>query len=493
MSLINICHLTFSYEGSFDTIFEDVSFQIDTDWKLGFIGRNGRGKTTFLQLLTGKYGYSGSISKSGVEFGYFPFTVADPYQNTLEIAQDVLPCRPLWQITRELSLLDLDDEVLYRPFITLSQGEQTKVLLAVLFLKENCFLLIDEPTNHLDASSRQKVCSYLKNKKGFILVSHDRAFLDGCVDHILSINRSNLEIQKGNFSSWYQNKQQRDHFELAENEKLKKEINRLNQSARRTANWSNAVEKTKYGTKNSGLRPDRGYIGHKSAKMMQRTKAIEQRRQSAVESKQKLLKNLEQADSLSLHPLAYHTNRLAVLQNVSIFYKQKLVCKDVSFTITQGDRIALQGKNGSGKSSVLKLINGTPVFYTGSLHIGSQVKISYVPQDTSFLQGDLSSYAAQHQIDESLFKAILRKLDFARTQFEKDMHTFSAGQKKKVLLAKSLCERAHLYIWDEPLNYIDVFYRMQIEALLKSCAATVLFVEHDLSFTENIATRIIRL
>ena len=226
---------------------------------------------------------------------------------------------------------------------------------------------------------------------------------------------------------------------------------------------------------------------------MQRTKAIEQRRQSAVESKQKLLKNLEQADSLSLHPLAYHTNRLAVLQNVSIFYKQKLVCKDVSFTITQGDRIALQGKNGSGKSSVLKLINGTPVFYTGSLHIGSQVKISYVPQDTSFLQGDLSSYAAQHQIDESLFKAILRKLDFARTQFEKDMHTFSAGQKKKVLLAKSLCERAHLYIWDEPLNYIDVFSRMQIEALLKSCAATVLFVEHDLSFTENIATRIIRL
>lgn len=106
----------------------------------------------------------------------------------------------------------------------ISGGEKTKVLLASLFMKETNFLLIDEPTNHLDMNSRTIVSKYLKSKKGFILVSHDRLFLDTCVDHILSINKSNIEIQKGNFSSWWQNKIMQDNYELAENEKLKKEL-----------------------------------------------------------------------------------------------------------------------------------------------------------------------------------------------------------------------------------------------------------------------------
>jgi lincosamide and streptogramin A transport system ATP-binding/permease protein len=112
-----------------------------------------------------------------------------------------------------------------------------------------------------------------------------------------------------------------------------------------------------------------------------------------------------------------------------------------------------------------------------------------VPQDASFLAGNLSAYAAARQIDESLFKAILRKLDFSRTQFEKDMHGFSSGQKKKVLLAASLCEKAHIYIWDEPLNFIDVLSRIQIEELLCEYQPTMLFVEHDRAFCRNISTR----
>jgi lincosamide and streptogramin A transport system ATP-binding/permease protein len=115
--------------------------------------------------------------------------------------------------------------------------------------------------------------------------------------------------------------------------------------------------------------------------------------------------------------------------------------------------------------------------------------ISYVPQDASFLAGRLSDFASEHKLDESLFKAILRKLDFSRAQFEKDMRDFSGGQKKKVLIAKSLCEKAHLYVWDEPLNFIDVFSRMQIEELLLSCRSTVLFVEHDSAFVDAVATK----
>lgn len=492
MSLINVTNLTFSYEGSYDNVFENVSFQIDTDWKLGFVGRNGRGKTTFLNLLLGKYEYSGTISAK-INFEYFPYEVMNKENNTIDVIEDICPDYVYWEIMRELSLLQVSEDVLYRPFVTLSNGEQTKVLLATLFLKENSFLLIDEPTNHLDMNARKIVSDYLNSKHGFILVSHDRAFLDNCVDHILSINKANIEIQKGNFSSWRENKEMQDNFELAENEKLQKDIKRLSSAAKRTSDWSDKVEKTKYGTKNSGSKLDKGYVGHKAAKMMKRSKSIENRQQSAINEKSKLLKNIESSEKLKIAQIDFHTDRLVELQDISIFYGRKTACEGVTFTIEQGDRVALSGKNGSGKSSLIKLICGEPITYSGSFRKASQLKISYVSQDTSHLSGNLTDYAADHDIDESLFKAILRKLDFSRVQFEKDMSNFSGGQKKKVLLAKSLCEKAHLHIWDEPLNFIDVISRMQIEELLLEYSPTILFVEHDSEFCKNIATKTIEL
>jgi lincosamide and streptogramin A transport system ATP-binding/permease protein len=492
MSLISIANLTFGYDGSYDNIFDNVSFQIDTDWKLGLTGRNGRGKTTFLKLLLGKYEYSGTISAK-VSFEYFPFEVANKEDNTIDVIENIYPDNLHWQVMRELSLLQVSEDVLYRPFDTLSNGEQTKVLLATLFLKENSFLLIDEPTNHLDMTARKIVSDYLSSKRGFILVSHDRAFLDNCVDHILSINKTNIETQKGTFSSWWENKKMQDNFELAENEKLRKDITRLSSAAKRTSDWSSIVEKTKLGTKNSGLRPDKGYIGHQSAKMMKRSKSIESRQQTAIDDKSKLLKNIESSERLKISQLNFHAERLVELENVAIFYGEKTACDCVTFTIEHGDRVALCGKNGSGKSSLIKLICGENITYTGTFRKGSQLKISYVSQDTSHLRGNLTDYATDNDIDESLFKTILRKLEFSRVQFEKDMSDFSGGQKKKVLIAKSLCEKAHLHIWDEPLNFVDVISRMQIEELLLEYSPTILFVEHDTEFCKNIATEIIEI
>lgn len=244
MSLIQVSNLTFAYEGSHENIFENVSFQIDTNWRLGFVGRNGRGKTTFLNLLLGKYDYQGSISAS-VTFSYFPYSVEDKSILAIDAVEAMYPEYEYWKIQREMANLQLDDGVLYRPYDILSNGERTKLQLAVLFSKENNFLLIDEPTNHLDIRGRELVSRYLRTKKGFILVSHDRAFLDGCVDHILSINKSDIQVCKGNFSTWMENKQRQDAFEQAENEKLKREISRLEETAREKAGWSDTAERRK--------------------------------------------------------------------------------------------------------------------------------------------------------------------------------------------------------------------------------------------------------
>lgn len=493
MSQIKITNLTFGYDGSFDNVFENVSFTIDTDWRLGFTGRNGRGKTTFLNLLQGKYEYSGSITHT-VDFSAFPFEVGDASQYTIDVVNSAFPECEHWRIAKELSLLETDESVLYRPFETLSNGERTKVLLAVLFLRENNFLLIDEPTNHLDEASRAVVADYLKCKKGFILVSHDRNVLDACTDHTLSINKTDIEIEQGNFSSWFKNKEMRDSFELAENDRLKKEISHLQKAAAEKARWADKSESYKIGSappKIAENKNRRVYQGAKSKKLMARAKSYEDRAEKAAADKARLLKNIETAENLKLSTLNYHSENLAYLKNVSVIYSETPVCADISFEIKKGDRIALKGKNGCGKSSVIKLLCGENIPYGGEFKVGSGLVISYVSQDTSFLRGDLRGFAAESGIDESLFKAILRKLDFSREQFEKDMCFFSEGQKKKVIIAESLCKRAHLYVWDEPLNYIDIFSRMQLEKLILDFCPTMLFVEHDKAFCDKIATKTI--
>lgn len=490
MSQIKISNLTFAYDGAYDNVFENVSFVIDTDWKLGFTGRNGRGKTTFLKLLLGKYEYKGNIS-CNIRFDYFPFDVYDKSKNTIDIIEDIYPDYVYWKISRELSLLNIDDSVLYRPFETLSNGEQTKVMLAILFSQNNNFLLIDEPTNHLDEIARELTANYLKGKKGFILVSHDRAFLDICTDHTLSINKNNIEIESGNFSSWMANKERRDNFEIAENDKLKKEIGRLQKTAVEKSGWSDKIEKTKFNQKNSGLSVDRGYIGHKSAKMASRAKSYEARAEKLANEKSKLLKNIEIAEDLKISSLPYHSQTLAYLKDVSVLYDDKAVCQSITFDIKRGDRIALKGSNGCGKSSIIKLLCGEKISYSGEYKIGSGLTISYISQDTSYLKGNLREFINVGGIDESLFKSILRKLDFSREEFDKNIDLLSEGQKKKILIAKSLCQKAHLYIWDEPLNYIDVFSRIQLENLILNFKPTLLFVEHDRVFCDKTATKIV--
>ena len=386
MAMIKIENLTFSYPTSYDHIFENVNFQVDTDWKLGFVGRNGRGKTTFLNLLLGKYEYSGKIISS-VQFDYFPYPVTDKSRLTRKILQGICPFAKEWEFMRELSYLEVDADVLWRPFETLSDGEQTKVLLACLFLNEGHFLLIDEPTNHLDMKAREMVSAYLKKKKGFILVSHDRCFLDGCVDHILSLNRANIEVQNGNFSSWVKNFERQQEFEMSQNERLQKDISRLQQSAKRSAIWSDRVEASKIGA------ADKGYIGHKAAKMMKRSKAIEARQQQAIQKKSGLLKNIEINEKLKLSPLIYHVNMLVSFSDVAVCYDGNTVCDSVSFTLQRGDRIVLDGRNGSGKSSLLKLLLKEPIGYTGMITIGSGLVISYVPQDNLHITGTLSEFA----------------------------------------------------------------------------------------------------
>ena len=465
MAQIRVSDLTFSYEGSADAVLENVSFNIDTDWKLGLIGRNGKGKTTLLRLLMGDHEYEGSIT-AGMVFDYFPYEVSEKELSKTadELIETWKPQVEAWQVIMQMNLIGMDSECLYRPFKTLSHGERTRVMLAVLFAGENEFLLIDEPTNHLDREARDIVKNYLNSKKGFILVSHDRDLLDAVCDHVLVMNRKTIEVQAGNFSSWWENKEKSDAFAMAENEKHLKEIGKLRAAADRTGRWADKSENSKIGfdpiKENDRSISTRSYIGAKTKKMQSRVKSYEKRVDREIEEKEGLLQDIEKVTDLKLEPLRYHKEVLVEARDLSLRYTDasEALFEGMNFRIRRGDRVVLAGENGSGKSSLIKAIlqklsdgaqnseasgaghassvtgvsqSGAGLVETGALEVGSGLVISYINQDTSFLRGTLQEYCEKQGLNRSLFLSVLRNLDFERDQFFKNMEDYSEGQKKR--------------------------------------------------------------
>jgi len=493
LSLISVKNLTFSYDGNSDYLFSGISFDIDTDWKLGLIGRNGKGKTTLLKILKGDYECSGKIT-SNVSFSYFPFKVKEPNRKTVDIIKKIAKDAYDWEIEKEINLLKAKKDILNRSFESLSGGEQVKALLVGLFLRENNFLLLDEPTSHLDLETRENLIDYLKKKKGFIVVSHERDLLNKVVDHIISINNTGIEIQKGNFESFKENRDFKENFLKEKNEKLEKAIKDLKKASKKTRNFAEKSEKqkSKKHNKNEGM-IDKGFLGHKSAKIMKKSKVLEKRIDKAISEKTGLLKSIDTQETLKLSPLENRKGALILVNDLKIIYENKGIFSPVSFEIKDKQRVLIKGKNGTGKSSLLKLIAGENVPFEGNIDILNGLKISYVPQNTKFLKGSIENYIEAEKIDSTLFKTVLSKMGFSRTEFLRGLEDLSEGQKKKILLTKSFCEKANVYIWDEPLNYLDILTREQIEEAILNFEPTIIFVEHDSTFSEKIANKIVSL
>ncbi len=481
---IELQNMSFGFDELEQPIFQHVHLNIDTKWRLGLVGRNGRGKTTLLNLLMNKYPYTGDIF-CDVEFVSFPQTISNKEMLTYYAIDEVMPTE-LWKLERECQLLQLNKEILWQPFEQLSGGEQTKVLLAALFCDESRYPLLDEPTNHLDVQARNIISKYLKKKNGYIVVSHDRAFLDEVVDHILAIEKSQLLIYKGNFSTYAEQKEMQDHYELAQNQLIKSEIDRLKSTAKEKANWA---------VKKEGMSGNNAFARAQAARMMKRSKAIEKRMNTQIEEKTNLLHNIELVSSLTMNCLSSHRNPFIRVKNFTLSYGDKPLFQPISFELHQGEQVAFVGPNGSGKTSLLNYLLDQP--FNGNVHgeivISPGVTKSAIRQKYDDNTGSLKDFANNYQLDYTLFLNNLRILGMERDVFNVPIEHMSNGQKKKVEFAKSLGTLAELYIWDEPLNYLDVFNQQQIEAMIDFYKPTLLFVEHDQTFFSKIASKTIEI
>ncbi len=485
---LSLNNLTFTYDGADTPVFENLSVTLDTSWRLGLIGRNGRGKTTLVRLL------SGELSCPGVpllpDSPVFPMPVPDPSLPSMDLMCLLCPGTPVWRLEKEARLMGLDTRLLDQVFSTLSPGEQTRLLLSLLFVREEAYPLIDEPTNHLDRKGREQTAAYLRQKGGFLLVSHDRTFLNACIDHVMSLNRSDVWVMQGNYDTWEHRMRIQNESEQARGEVLRRDITRLAESARSAENWSRKTEKGKRHVPPSEAAVlDKGYVGARSAAMMKRSKNIVRRREKELQEKEGLLKNLEHQAELRIASLDAPQDVLVRIRDASLTLGTHPVFSHLSMTLHRGERLALTGPNGCGKTSLLRLIQGHQEGFSGEIHLMSGLITSSIAQSTQGMHGSLAGYIDASGADPTLFLAILRCMGCGRELFGQNLEDMSEGQRKKAAIALSLSTPAHLFIWDEPLNYVDVISRTQLEEAILAGRPTMLLVEHDQTFLDRVCTR----
>lgn len=493
MGTIQIQNLNFKYSNMSENLFDNVNLHIDESWKLGLIGRNGRGKTTLLNIIQKKLAYDGQII-TNLNFTYFPVQVENESISAQSVGLQIsnLAEYDLWKIQTEMDKLGLNDEILELPYNKLSPGQQTKLQLAAMFVNDADFQLIDEPTNHLDITGREVVEQYLKGKKGFIVISHDRYFLNQVIDHVISINRSDITVYHGNFDTWEQEKITKDKSEMAQKEQLKSEIKKLKTSAARKENWSHQKESDKYkkpGMEHENL--DKGFIGSRAARVMKRAKQIENRADDAIVDKQSLLKNIEISAPLTMNYLDdLHNQEVLNVNEVQLSFDTVVLNKPIKFRLLKNDVVALLGENGAGKSTFIKkIMQISDAEMIGSFKLQNNLKIAYLTRDANELNGTIKELCIRHEIEEEEVFSSLRKLGFERELFNSKTESMSQGQKKKVALALNLVQPADLYIWDEPLSYLDVITKDQIIEVVKKYHPTMLVIDHDRDFIERIADK----
>jgi len=516
--------VSFHYKSPYREVFSNINLDIDSSWRCGLTARNGKGKSTLLKLIHREILPDKGVVKASLKTFFFNpasaeissddsagnvaldfaghYRAMERMMSELSMKEDmdslrrheevreeferICGYRIRSSIVREAAKLSLSEDVLNRPYSSLSGGEKTKLLIAAMAAYDGGYLLLDEPTNHLDMESREMLAEYLSEKRGFIVVSHDRYFLDMCTDHTIAMNRESIEIVKGGYSVWRGEHERIIKSEIAQNENLGREIKSLKRAAEERRKWADSKEDE---VSSAG---DRGYVSHMSAKLMKRALNIERRMNDSIKRKEALLKDFEKRREIKSENRDDVSAILSVT-NLSFGYDGRRIVENLTLSLNSGERVALIGKNGCGKTTLLKLLLGELKPESGSIRLSGRAKIAYAPQEPVMKSGKIEEILREAGADTVKFSQITGSMGIERNIFDFSMSDLSDGERKKVDIALTLMEPANLLIWDEPLNSLDVQSREMLERMILKHSPTILFVEHDRYFIDMCATSVVEL
>lgn len=369
--------------------------------------------------------------------------------------------------------LQINEKMLNQNYNDLSGGEKTIVNLGALLLKEPSILLLDEPTNHLDMEKLEWLEKFLKEYKGTILmVSHDRYFLDKVATKTILLENGKEKIYLGNYSYFLKEDEKRTFAEFENYKNQQKMIKKMKESIKTLRKFGELAKNEMF---------------FKRAKSIEKKLAkIEQLPQ--VDLEQKTLLNFKlNIDSRS-------GKDVVIINNLNKNFESKNIFENANLQIHYGEKIALIGKNGTGKSTLLKIIVNEDCEYTGEIKIGQSVNIGYIPQEINFEDDNQTILNFFEQFDnrnETEIRTSLAKYMFRGNDVFKKVSSLSGGEKVRLILAKLLKQNINFLILDEPTNHIDIETRELLEEAIKEYSGTVLFVSHDRYFINNLAERIV--
>lgn len=510
MISVNCENLSLSFGA--ETVLENVSFALNEGDKLGIIGVNGAGKSSLFAMITGKYqptsgevfiskGKTVGILEQNIEYNSSR-TILDEAINTfsdlLETEKELEKLRMISEQTGSeadakryadcqerftagggyefrgrcrgiLKKLSLPEELWDKPVSSLSGGQKTRLSLACLLLRDPDIILLDEPTNHLDTDALFWLESYLKaSRKTILVISHDRYFLDSVVNRILEIENKKSRIWNGNYTGY------------------------VNQKA-----IDREIQERHYVNQQREIKRIEAYIG-------QQRRWNRERNIIAAESRQKLLDKMERVERPEALPdrirMTFDSsgesgNDVMSVRGLAKSYPGKALFDSVSFEVKKHDRLFICGKNGCGKSTLIKILAGRIPPDSGFASLGYNVKIGYYDQENQDLHPNNTVidelWNAYPTMTETTVRNALALFLFRGDDISKKVSVLSGGEKARLTLARLMLSKMNLLILDEPTNHLDINSREVLENALSGFDGTIIAVSHDRYFINKLATRIL--
>ncbi|AJG95894.1 ABC-F type ribosomal protection protein [Bacillus tropicus] len=512
MTICSVNNVTKSFGGNI--IFENISLEIKNGERVGLVGRNGSGKTTIFQLLTGMESLdAGAIHmKKGTRIGHVAqipkfdesMTVYDVLSSAFKIEKELE--REMHALEKhmaeeqessvlqrlmerygviqekfaflggyeiEANIMKVANglqvtELFPRSFLELSGGEQTKVSLAYMLLQKPDLLLLDEPTNHLDLFAVEWLEQFLKEYNGtFMVISHDRYFLDEVVTKIFDLEDGEIHVYHTNYSQFVEEKEERLLQEFQAYQEQQKKIKKMKEAIKRLREWANQANPP-----NEGL--------HKRARSMER----------ALERMEKLKKPILERKQMGLQFEGQERSGkdVVVMKEVSKGFADHPLFNEVNLHVRFQERAAIVGRNGTGKTTLLKLLLEEIEPDAGEIRIGSSVKIGYLSQHAygNMKSNVLEAFREYVAVTEGEARHILAKFLFYGPAVFKKVTQLSGGERMRLRLAQLMYQDINFLILDEPTNHLDIESREVLEEALEQYNGTILAVSHDRYFLNKL-------
>jgi ATP-binding cassette subfamily F protein 3 len=519
-------------------VLEDVSLTIYPGDRISLVGENGVGKTSLFRILEGRLAPDsgeGDLTR-GVRIGYLEQDFAgmeetagrtcmevalEPFRSLIELEDrierlaselgeageerttgllaelgeaqqrfEVLGGYEFRASARStLTGLGLPEEFWDRGISELSAGQRVRLALAKLLLEDHDLILFDEPTNHLDVPAREWLEGHLAGiDAAYVVASHDRRFLDAVSSKVANIDRGRLTLYSGDYTAFRRRLEQAEEEGWRKYEKSRKRAKKLQRQAQDYQGWSEAGEKQKRGA------ADKGFVGHKAAKVMKRSLVARRRMEEAVQNA-RAEKPFEK-DAVKIEFGSVRGRHLLRAEELVVGYsEERPLTGELALDLWAGQRLAVLGPNGCGKTALLRTVLGEIPPLRGDVRLALSSKVGYFDQDNRLVPPGLTAVQAVLETgrDETLVRTVMGRMGVRRETVNKKVGKLSSGERAKVLLAGIILGDHNLLVLDEPTNYLDIETQDVLLEALGEFPGGILFVSHDRHFVEELATETLEL